>query len=94
VLQFFSNHLMSKQIINRPTQSGPMRDHLSPRGNDVLTLRLWGFTWKDIRQDPGLGYREMEDRKKIRFKSFKGSGINPDNAQFDIRCPQFLLEEI
>ena len=41
-----------------------VRDQLCPTGNDVLTLRLWGVTWKEIRRDLNLGYREMEDIKK------------------------------
>ena len=41
-----------------------VRDHLSPMGNSALTLRLWGFTWKEIRRDLNLGYREMEVIKK------------------------------
>ena len=41
-----------------------VRDHLCPKGNSVLTLRLRGFTWKEIQQDLNLGYREMEVIKK------------------------------
>lgn len=37
-----------------------VRDHLSPKGNDALTLRLQGFTWKEIRRDLNLSYRTME----------------------------------
>jgi hypothetical protein len=41
-----------------------VRNYLCPKGNNVLTLRLWGFTWKEIQQDLNLGYREMESLKK------------------------------
>lgn len=37
-----------------------VRDHLSPKGNDALTLRLWGYTWKEIRTELNLSYRTME----------------------------------
>jgi hypothetical protein len=42
-----------------------VRDHLSPKGNGILTLRLRGFTWKETQRDLSLGYREMESLKKI-----------------------------
>lgn len=37
-----------------------VRDHLSPRSNDALTLRLQGLTWKEIRIELNLSYRTME----------------------------------
>ncbi len=37
-----------------------VRDHLSQKGNDALTLRLWGFTWKEIRTELNLSHRTMD----------------------------------
>lgn len=37
-----------------------VRDHLSFRSNDALTLRLQGWTWKEIRIELNLSYRTME----------------------------------
>lgn len=37
-----------------------VRDHLSLRSNDALTLRLQGWTWKEIRIELNLSYRTME----------------------------------
>jgi hypothetical protein len=41
-----------------------LRAYLCPKGKRVLTLRLRGFTWKEIQKDLKLGYREMETIKK------------------------------
>jgi hypothetical protein len=48
-----------------------VRDHLSPKGNSILTLRLRGFTWKEIQKDLNLGYREMEAIKKDLIQIFQ-----------------------
>jgi len=41
-----------------------IRDYLCPKGNSALTLRLRGFTWKEIQKDLSLSYGEMGAIKK------------------------------
>lgn len=41
-----------------------VRSYLCPKGNSALTLRLMGFSWREIRRDLNLGYREMESIKR------------------------------
>ena len=40
-----------------------IRDYLSPKGNSALTLRLRGFTWKEVQRDLNLSYGEMGNIK-------------------------------
>ena len=61
------------EVLNHPTQPKRVteeraitrvlfdaaRDQLSPRGNSVLTLRLSGLSWREIRQTLNLSHGEL-----------------------------------
>ena len=66
------------EVLNHPTQPKRLteeraitrvlfdivRDHLSSRGNSALTLRLSGFSWREIRQTLYLSHGELGVLKK------------------------------
>jgi hypothetical protein len=66
------------EILNHPTQPkrfteeraitrvlyDTVRDQLPPRGNSALTLRLSGFSWREIRQTLNLSHGELGMIKK------------------------------
>jgi len=66
------------EVLNHPTQPkrfteeraitrvlfDTVRDQLSSRGNSALTLRLSGFSWREIRQTLNLSHGELGITKK------------------------------